>query len=179
MWCVMFAFSGVDVADPYDSANVVNGTEASEDPFTLAANTISITSGNAVLLGWGGELDRSIVTPDGDYTVVGSVNGATHNQHAYYIAAPGTGNPDTSFDMSDAAAYQWILAELRASSAASTAGAGINRGLIDRGLINTGLIQRSMTKVNGIWRQAKHVWRPRLVPVGVQTQGSLRWPRSA
>jgi hypothetical protein len=58
---------------------------------------------------------------------------------------------------------------------AASNGAGVDRGLINSGPnagVNGGLVRRSMTKVNGIWQQSKELWRPRLVPVGLDLKGA-------
>lgn len=109
-----FRVSGYDSGDPIGVST--GGTNASEDPFVLAANTLTgMTSGNWALLSFGTEqADRTVTTGDGDTTLISNVTGGASgfSHHTYYEDLAGTGNSAYSFDMSSARDWRWAIFEL-------------------------------------------------------------------
>lgn len=128
-------------ATPYPSAAVL-GAEASEDPFTLAADTITgIDADNLVLLAWGHVAGtRTITTLDADLTLIGSATGGGVGYccHVAYETAPGTGNADYSTDMSSAVAFGYILVELAAAAGGSAALTGTITTAVESDIVTGG-----------------------------------------
>jgi hypothetical protein len=112
---VSFAVAGAHPETPIKAANVADGEEALEDPFTLAANTLtSVTPLSWICTGWGDSIaTRTITTLDANQTLIGSATGGNFCWHlAYEVANPG--NSAYSTDMNDSRDYQWFLFEIMA-----------------------------------------------------------------
>lgn len=119
---VAFRISGLDATNPFlAAANYAEASETSEDPFTLAANSLTgVTSGNDLILAWSGNnttASRSITTLDAGLTLVNST--ADNRLHVAWEENPGTGNSAYSIDMSDTRQWDWILVEANVAAAAS------------------------------------------------------------
>ncbi len=113
---VAMRISGFDAASPTNGGNTANGSEASEDPFTLAADVLTgVNAGSWIFVLFNSGGARTITTLDAAYTAVLSIEDR-HN--VVYEAAPGSGNASTSTDMSAASVWGWDLTEINAAAAA-------------------------------------------------------------
>lgn len=122
-WAVAARFSGVDTSDPFDGGNRNSGVEPSEDPFTLAANSITnVGADNWILLMWGDQANRSLTTLDAQLNSIGNVNGSATTGYCLFAAydTGQTANPAYSNNMSDARDWGWVIYELKASGGGFT-----------------------------------------------------------
>jgi len=120
---VAFRCSGLDATNPFlATPNYAEGQNTSEDPFVLAANTITgVTAGNDLILAFAGadtSAARSITTLDADLTLIASTS--ENRFHTAWEENPGTGNSAYSTDMSDSRAWAWLLVEANVAAAAGT-----------------------------------------------------------
>jgi hypothetical protein len=108
-----YRLQNVDTTDPFNSANFVEGTTANSSTPSIAANTITVGSGNGVLFTMGCEAIRTVTTADTDLTVIEEYAANASSFHSYIDpAVAGTGNPAYDFTMSDARAYGYSMIEL-------------------------------------------------------------------
>lgn len=115
---VSFLVTGYDTADEFNTDNYVFDSEASEDPWTVAASLLSgiaNSDSNAILIGVTNSV-KTISTQDSGLTLIDSnVTGKT--VHVLRETSPGSSNSAYSNDMSGAEAWSEMLIEIKAAAA--------------------------------------------------------------
>lgn len=113
-----FRLSGVDMTDPFNSNTGIKIEEATASAsHTVAADSITVTSGAGILLVMGCEFNRSVTAADADLDVTIGNTASTLSIHVYMdTEVSGTGNPQYDFTTNDTRRMGFNLFELKPAS---------------------------------------------------------------